>query len=132
MNGHRLNSEMAAAAAARGATVIDPADASSQVVLDAIRQQRRNHAGTEQLRAEGQLAEKLARELVEQSGLLPGEVSLVLLVLCTKMAALAICGVDPVSMANVIGLAADDLDRAANAPATFRSAGRPAADGERQ
>lgn len=100
---------------ARGIRALEDDERSPEMVLGVIREQRRRHADSPRLRALGELGSRLAGELVDETGVAPADIVKVLVAVASKLGALAVSGeVDAHVITEIMGLAADDIDRQAN------------------
>lgn len=100
---------------ARGIRVLEEDERSPEMVLGIIREQRRRHADSPRLRLLGELGARLAGELVDETGVAPADIVKVLVAAASKLGGLAVSGeVDAHVITEIMGMAADDVDRQAN------------------
>ncbi|MEV7871458.1 hypothetical protein AB0P17_36405 [Streptomyces sp. NPDC088124] len=95
--------------------IIREEDWTPELALSVLRENRRRYAHEPRMQATTNLGGRLARELAAETGVAPADIVTVLLRTGSKLAGLAVAGVDAQALTDVMHLAADDLDQQARA-----------------
>ncbi|MEV4974410.1 hypothetical protein [Streptomyces scopuliridis] len=82
-----------------------------ELALSVFRENRRRYAHEPRMQAMSHLGARLARELAAETGIAPADIVAVLLRTGSKLAGLAEAGVDAQALADVMHVAADELDQ---------------------
>ncbi|MEV7422827.1 hypothetical protein [Streptomyces sp. NPDC091212] len=99
-----------------GMKAVHADDWTPEWALSVIRENRSRYAHEPWMKAHRELSADLARDLAEETGVAPADISTVLLRAGARLGALMILGVLPSEKATeIMQMAADDLDRQAKA-----------------
>lgn len=95
---------------ARGVRVLESDEATPEMVLGIIREQRRRHAHEPRTKALGAVSARLADDLAADTDVAAGDIARVLVAVSTRLGALAFGhGVPGRVLCELMGFAADDL-----------------------
>lgn len=100
---------------AQGTRAVLEEDWTPQLALDVVRENRRRHAGETRTQALSHFAAHLAEDLAAKTNVAPSDIAAVLLLVSSTLGGPALHHSLPgVVIVDVLGYAADDLDRQAN------------------